>query len=104
MVVLLPIVTATKSLLSALPVGLVPNMLRKGGLLGAFPVMAFSSMTQPDACLFGLQGLDVGIRVEKTILPFSKLGKLTERSLGMLEGVDKSIYHPNCWLCVVPVV
>ena len=88
--------TVTKSLLGAFPDGLVPNMLRKTGLLGAFPVMAFNSMTQPDACLSGLQGSDVGIWVEKTILPFSKLGKLTERSLGMLEGVDKSIYHPNC--------
>ena len=99
MVVLLPIVTATKSLLSALPVGLVPNMLRKGGLLGAFPVMAFSSMTQPDACVFALQGLDEGIWVEKTILPFNKLGKLTERSLALLFEVDRSIYQPNC--CVV---
>ena len=35
---------------------------------------------------------------------FGKIGKLTERSLGVLEGVDKSIYHPNCWFCVVVVV
>ena len=104
MVVALPIFAVTKSLLGALPNGLVPNMLRKTGLLGAFPVMASSSMTQPDACVFGSQGVDVGSWVEKTILPFSKFGKLTERSLGMLEGVDKSIYHPDCWLCVVSVV
>ena len=91
--------TETKSLLGALPDGLVPKMLRKAGLLGAFPVMAFNSMTQPDACLSGLQGSDVGIWVEKTILPFSKFGKLTERSLGLLFEVDRFIYQPNC--CVV---
>ena len=62
--------TDTISLLVALNDGLVPKMLRKAGMLGAFPVKAFSSMTQPEACLFGsaLQGSDVGIWVVKTIL------------------------------------
>ena len=106
--VLVPLrLNVTKSLLDALYDGLVPKMLRKAGLLGLLPVMAFSSFTQLDACAGLVQGSGVGTSVVNTILPFNKLGKLTERSLSPLDVVDagfKSKYHPNCCFPLVLVV
>ena len=108
--VAVPTVTVTKSKLLNMPSGAgtvaTPPKRSKGEEASLDPVMASSSINQLSTSLGGLasrsaHGSVAGTNVVNKMLPFMSNGKLIERSLGLADGVVKSIYHPLCWIVVV---
>ena len=101
--------TVTKSKLLNLPSGAgtvaTPPKRSKGEDASLDPVMASNSMSQLDGDGV-VQGMNVGlnpaggVNVVNKMLPFMSNGKPTERSLGLADGVVKSMYHPLCWVVV----
>lgn len=82
------------NLLSGPEFSATPPKRSNGETAGLDPVMASTSMTQLEAWDGVAQGSAAGINAVKSTLPFNSNGKLTILSLGLPDGVVKSIYQP----------